>query len=217
MEIRKAIVGVVVCGLLLGACSAGAPHRVESEEFDPTFGSKTFSSLLVVGVYQDQTFRVSGETTLAEELKQRGLSASPSYDLLPDTRASAAELESAITAGSFDGVLTIATLDPGYEYDAGDYFATRGMVSMLGGEPGAATDLGALIAWSGSGLYTLHVGLWDAETGKPVWQITTDSEDTGSASGDLRALADFIVVEMRKKGLVEQHHETLPASGDNRD
>ena len=73
---------------------------------------------------------------------------------------------------------------------------------MLGGEPGAATDFGALIAWAGSGLYTLYVGLWDAETGKPVWGITTDSADSGSASGDLRDLASMIVDELRKKGLL---------------
>ena len=107
-----------------------------------------------------------------------------------------------VTAGSFDAVFTIATLDPGYDYDAGDYMATRGVVYMLGGEPGAGTDIGSMIAWAGSGLYSLYVGLWDAETGKPVWGATTDSEDTGSESGDLRALAEMIVAELNKKGLL---------------
>ena len=193
---------LLAASLLLAACGGGAPHRVDSEEFDASFSGKTFSNLLVLGVYPDRTFRISGETTLAEELKARGIQASPSYDLIPNTRASAAEIQGVLTAGSFDGVLTIATLDPGYDYDAGDYFATRGMVYMLGGEPGAATDLGAMIAWAGSGLYTLYVGLWDAATGKPVWAVTTDSEASGSDSADQRALADFIASELRKKGLL---------------
>ena len=80
--------------------------------------------------------------------------------------------------------------------------ATRGMVYMLGGEPGAGTDLGAMIAWAGSGLYTLHVGLWDAETGKPIWQATTNSADAGSDSEELKALADVIAEELKKKGLL---------------
>ena len=71
-----------------------------------------------------------------------------------------------------------------------------------GGEPGAATDLGSMIAWAGSGLYTLYVGLWDGESGKPVWGATTDSADSGSDSNDLKALADMIVAELGKKGLL---------------
>lgn len=193
---------IVSLAILIGGCGSSPPHKIHDEEFDSSFAGKTFPNLLVLGIYPDRTFRISGETTLAEELKARGIAASPSYDLLPNTRASAAEIQSVLIAGSFDGVLTVATLDPGYDYDAGDYFATRGMVYMLGGEPGAATDLGAMIAWAGSGLYTLYVGLWDAATGKPVWSVTTDSEASGSDSADLRALADFIATELGKKGLL---------------
>ena len=202
MNIKIKMLAIVTAALLLTACAGGSPHRVTDEEFDPTFADTNFSNLLVLGIYQDRTFRVSAETTLAEELKSRGVSASPSYDLLPNTRVTAAEIQSVVASKSFDGVLTVATIDPGYDYDAGDYFATRGMVSLLGGEPGAATDLGSMIAWAGSGKYTMYVGLWDAKTGKPVWAVTTKSEDTGTASGDLRALADMIVAELSKKGLL---------------
>lgn len=193
---------IVTTALFFSACGSSPPHNVADEEFDSTFAGQTFSNLLVLGVYQDRTFRISGETTLAEELKARGINASPSYDLLPNTQASAAEIQGALTSGAFDGVLIVATIDPGYDYDAGDYFETRGMVYMLGGEPGAATDLGAMIAWAGSGVYELYVGLWDAKTGKPVWAVTTDSEDSGSESGDLKALADMIVAELQKKGIL---------------
>lgn len=196
------MLAIVATAFLVTACAGGSPHRVADEEFDQTFAGKKFSNLLVMGIYQDRTFRVSGETTIVEELKSQGVSASPSYDLLPNTRVSAAEIQSAVASSSFDGVLTVATIDPGYDYDAGDYFATRGMVVMLGGEPGAATDLGSMIAWTGSGKYILYVGLWDAETGKPVWAVTTDSADTGSDSGDLKALVDMIVGELSKKGLL---------------
>jgi hypothetical protein len=157
---------------------------------------------MVVGIYNDRTFRVSLEAAMAEDFKARGVSASPSYSLIPNPKGTkAADFEKAIREGNFDAMLTVATLDPGYDYDAGDYMGTRGAVYMLGGEPGAGTDLGAMIAWAGSGLYTLSVGLWDAETLKPVWQVTTDSATTGSESGDLKALADFVVDELSKKGV----------------
>jgi len=194
---------IIATMLLLSACSSGPPHRIDSEEFATEFSGKTYSNLLIIGVYEDRTFRVSGETSLAEELKSRGVAASPSYDLIPDSSAIKADaLADIVTTRGFDAILTIATLDPGYDYDAGDYMATRGVVYMLGGEPGAGTDLGAMIAWAGSGLYTLHVGLWDAATQTPVWQVTTDSESSGSESGDLRTLADFVVDTLRSKGLL---------------
>lgn len=200
MNRKSLLLAVVFTALFISACSSGPPHRVADEEFDSTFAGQKFSNLLVLGVYEDRTFRVSSETTLAEALKARGVTASPSYDVLPNTQASAEQIQSALAAGNFDGVLTVATIDPGYDYDAGDYFATRGMVYMLGGEPGAATDIGSLVAWAGSGYYELFVGLWDAATGKPVWVVTTDSADTGSESSDLKALADMIVMELQKKG-----------------
>jgi hypothetical protein len=83
----------------------------------------------------------------------------------------------------------------------GDYFATRGMVYLLGGKPGAATDMGAMVAWAGSGLYEMYIGLWDAKTAKPVRQITTDSSSSGSNADDIKTLADFVVDTMREKGL----------------
>ena len=144
-EIRTA---TFVSVIILSACGGGASHVIDSEELSQEFAGKTYTNLLIIGVYPDRTFRVSGETSLAEEFKSRGI------------------------------------------------------VYMLGGEPGAGTDLGSMIAWAGSGTYTLHVGLWDAETQKPVWQVTTNSESTGSESGDLRTLADFVVATLREKSLL---------------
>jgi len=68
--------------------------------------------------------------------------------------------------------------------------------------PGAGTDMGAFIAWAGSGLYTMYIGLWDAGTGQAVWQATTNSATTGSESGDTKALADFVVDTLQAKGLL---------------
>jgi hypothetical protein len=76
------------------------------------------------------------------------------------------------------------------------------MVYMLGGEPGAATDLGALIAWAGSVRFSLYVGLWDGQNGKPVWQATTNSSSTGSETEDLKALADFVYQSLSERSLL---------------
>lgn len=195
---------IIFVALSMTACGSTAPHRVDQEEMSTTWGGQPFSDLLVIGVYDDRTYRVSAETAFAEQLKSQGIKASPSYDFMPNLSnlENNVAIAEQLATRSHDGVLVVATLDEGYDYDAGDYFATRGMVYLLGGEPGAATDTGSFIAWAGSGYYTLYVGLWDSKTGQPVWQISTDSETTGSESGDTRALADFVASTLREKGML---------------
>ena len=66
---------LAVLVIVLSACAGGPPHRVNSEELNQEFVGKSFTNLLIIGVYKDRTFRVSGETSLAEELKSRGIAA----------------------------------------------------------------------------------------------------------------------------------------------
>ena len=188
---------------LLNACSS-VPHTLAEEEMSSDWNGKAFEDLLVIGAYTDKSFRVSAETQFVEELKSRGLKATASYTLIPDTTAldSNDEIRTKLATMPHDAILIIATLDEGYDYDVGDYYATRGMVYLLGGKPGAATDMGAFIAWAGSGGYSLYIGLWDAQKYEPVWQASTSSETTGSESQDTKALADFVVNTLRGKGLL---------------
>lgn len=197
---------LLLIGLLVGLLNAcgSVPHKVDQEQMSSDWSGKAFDDLLVIGAYTDRSFRVGAETQFVEELKSRGVKATVSYTLIPDTTTldSNDELREKLAGMPHDAVLIVATLDEGYDYDIGDYYATRGAVYLLGGRPGAATDMGAFIAWAASGIYSLYIGLWDAQKYEPVWQITTDSETTGSESGDTRALADFVVDLLRGKGLL---------------
>lgn len=187
---------------VLPACSS-APHKIHDEWMISTWRGEPFQNLLVIGVYDDRTYRVSAETGFVEELKVRGVSAEPSYDIIPDIEALDSEDKVAVLSSQPNEVaLSIATIDPGYDFDYEDAMETRGMVVLLGGRPGPFTDMGNFISWAGSGRYTLHVALWDIDTQKPIWQITTDSHTTGSESGDIKALADFVVKTLREKGLL---------------
>lgn len=199
------IIGVITA-ISVGLNCASAPHRIAKEEVASEWAGAVYTDILVIGAYNDRPYRIGAETSFAEVLKSKGLTATPSYDLLPrlDDLESNAEIANQLATTSHDGVLIVATLDEGYDYDVGDYYATRGMVYLLGGEPGAGTDMGAFLAWAGSGLYTLYVGLWDVKTQDPIWQITTDSKTTGSESGDTVALAEFVVENLRGKGLLGQ-------------
>ena len=203
MTFSKFLILISLSALLVLGC-ASSPHRISTEETAPN-SSKTYSDFMIIGAYNDRPYRVSSETAFADILKSKGIQASPSYDILPqlDDLDSADEMAKKLMATEHDALLVIATLDEGYDYDVGDYYATRGLVYLLGGEPGAGTDMGAFIAWAGSGIYSLYVGLWDADSYKPVWQIKTSSETTGSESGDTKTLADFVVEQLREKGLLK--------------
>lgn len=198
------LLSMVAVAFVINACGSSAPHRISDEEMSTEWSGQAFNDLLIIGVYEDRAFRVSAESGFADVLKSQGITATPSYDLLPDLTSLTTEAAviKEFAASSHDAALVVATLDPGYDYDVGDYFATRGMVYLLGGEPGAATDVGSFIAWAGSGQYSLYVGLWETKTAEAIWQISTDSETTGSESGDMQALADFVVDTLRKKGLL---------------
>ena len=189
--------------LVLTACSS-APHRIADEDLSKEWSGQPYKDLLLIGAYTDRPTRVSAEAAFAEMLKARGIMATPSYDLMPDLTALEDNVMIAEKLATLqqDAVLVIATLNEGYDYDVGDYFATRGLVYLLGGEPGAATDMGSFIAWAGSGQYELYVGLWDAKTAQQVWQITTYSSSSGSDTEDNKAPADFLVSTMSEKGLL---------------
>lgn len=203
MSTLRPLITVSATLALLGCASA--PHRVAQESVSPEFAGETYGDLLVIGAYEDRAFRAGSETAFVEELRSRGIRASPSYALIPDLASldDEATMQELLAREGHDAVLSVATIDAGYDYDYEDYLETRGLVYLLGGRPGAFTDTGAFLSWAGSGSYRLDLGLWDAASLQPVWLITTDSQTTGSETGDTRALTDFVVETLRSRGLLE--------------
>jgi hypothetical protein len=188
---------------MLPACG-GPPHKIHEEWMVPVWRGKPFQKLLIIGVYDDRTYRASAETGFVEELKALGVAAQPSYDVIPDldTIDTDDKVAQALSSRKSDAVLTVATIDPDSKLDYQDALEKRGLVYLLGGRPGPFTDMGGYRSWAGSGHYTLHVALWNVDTQKPIWQATTKSHSTDSESGDIKALADFVVATLRKKGLL---------------
>lgn len=215
MNENKSRVGLllpVVAAAVTWGCSS-TPHKIAEEEISAHWSGEPYDDLLVVGVYEDRAHRVGAESTLVEALKSHGVSATPSFDLLPrlESLDSEQEVARALAGSGHDGLLIVATLDEGYDYDVGDYFATRGIVYLLGGKPGAATNTGSFLAWAASGSYSLYLGLWDAASLKPVWEAETDSQTTESESGDTRALAGFAHQTLRERGLIEGNEKATAA------
>ncbi len=206
MRKQLALLSVVSTVFLLSACGSSAPHRISDEEMSAAWGGQTYKDLIIVGVYSDRATRVGSETAFAEELTERGVKSSPSYDVIRDLSelSSEAAIRNALASTTYDAILTVTTIQEAEEYTYGDALETRGMVFLLTGrtQAGAFEQTANLIAWANSGSYSLHVGLWDSKTQEPIWQVTTDSVASDSEAADRRALADFVVERLRAKGLL---------------
>lgn len=199
----KKLIGILAAALVLSGCSSTL-HQIADEELTPGETLKAYHDILIIGYYDDRPYRVSAETLFAEVLKSKGVEAEPSYDLLPqlDNTDSDALLMQKLKDGNHDSMIIVATVDEGYDFDLEDYYATKGMFSLMGFRTGKYYELGSFISWAGSGRYELYVGLWDAGTLKPVWQITTHSTTSGSDTDDNKALAEFVYEKLREKGLL---------------
>jgi len=195
---------LIITVAVMGPACSSTLHRIQSEEVSTEWKGQKYANILIIGVYDDRTYRVSAETAFAEELKSQGVLAEPSYDIVPDLDSLDSEEDIAQLLGGWhnDAVLSVATIDPGYDYDYEDHLSTKGMVVLLGGRPGPYTSLGSFITWAGSGYYKPHVALWDPASQRPLWQATTNSQTTGSESGDTKALAQFVVATLREKGML---------------
>ncbi|WP_455201419.1 hypothetical protein [Kaarinaea lacus] len=198
-----AVFAIIASTLLIYACST-TPHQVEKETPVSNWNGKPYKNLLIIGVYEDRPFRISSEISFADDLKSKGVKASPSYELIPQLSAldNATAISDATYAKGFDALLTIATTELNEEYTYEDALEARGMVRLLGGRPGPGTEAGILISYLSSGTYALHIGLWDAKTQKPVWQVTTHSVFQDSTSDEIKSLADLVVQKLRSKGLI---------------
>lgn len=74
---------------------------------------------------------------------------------------------------------------------------------MLGGEPGAGTQIGSLVDWAGSGQQQLHVQVYDKQAKQIVWQADIDANDSGSEVQNIQALTRFVVDQMQARAIIQ--------------
>lgn len=189
-----------ICLGLLAACTS-TQHKVDNENLSDAWDGQPRSNLLVVGLYEEQGDRVSIESVLAARLTAQGVTASPSYQLVPDLAAGADSIARAIAEGGHDGVLTMATLEGGEQFDYEAHQNAYAMVRLLGSE-GTFTRLGGYADQAAAARHVLDFGLFDAKSLEPVWNATTDSREADTGTAGIERLSDWLVGELRSRSLV---------------
>jgi len=167
--------------------------------------AKIYSNLLFIGAYDNRQYRVSAETLFTDVLKKEGIEAAPSYNLLPglENIQSNTQVADKLKGTQYDGVLVVTVLAKRDSLVMDNYEASKGFMYLLDGRPRRSAERGSFIAWAGTGSFEIYAGLWDAETLRPVWQVTTDAKTTGSDTEDNKLLAEFVAEQLKQKGVVK--------------
>ncbi|MCG9712532.1 hypothetical protein L1D29_06870 [Shewanella insulae] len=188
---------------MMTGCSS-LPHEIASEQLSDQL-NKQYQSLTVMAAQTDPTSRKMVERQLADDLEQRHISATPSFESLPDTTkiTDGTKLQAYADSQASEALLIISVTDEGYDYGYDNYLETRGWVYMLGGEPGPGTQLGSLISWAGSGQQQLHVQVYDKQAKQTIWQADIDAKDSGSEVQNIQALTRFVVDQMQVRTIIQ--------------
>ena len=179
---------ISVFAIFMAACASTEVHELSSESNQTSQNIQPYQSIVISVDVKDKYAKANAENVLVDVLQQKGVQAF--------------RTDQPTATMTHSAVVLIDVLDEGYDYDYDDYLATRGTVYLLGGEPGAGTNLGSLISWAGSGKYSLRITVYDMMSEKAVWSGTTYSNSSGDANQDLVELASFIDKQLSQRGLI---------------
>jgi len=188
---------------LVTACSTAPRHHIETEVRSPGWQGEPFRNVLIVAAYEDRAFRISSESIAADELTEKAVDASASYDLIPElgTLDDEAAVRAALEGTDFDAIITVVTLEANEDFDFETYSAQYSLVRLLGSE-GTFTRIGGAIDYYESGRFVLDLAVCDARTLEPVWHATTDSYSMEESSQQARTVADFLIRVLQERGFI---------------
>jgi len=200
------LAGAIIVLALATACSTTNSNQIKTEERNPNWQARELDKVLVIGVY-DRTYRISAESVFAAELQEQGINAMTSYEVFPDLQqmGEASEVKPKLDQLDVDAVLTIATVESRQQYDRGDWWATYGLLTVLGADSDRAgdwADVQDASDYYSQGELELDVSLFDAKSLQPIWNATTDSYMFNQGDADeVTQLADFMVAELAARGI----------------
>lgn len=194
----------LLCGMLSG-CASGPSTKLVSAWQLQGYNSTGFRTVLVVGVSREGGRRRTFEDAFCYQLKGRGVTAIPSYTLIPeDGQASNDKLEAAIRESGAQGVLTTRMLGTNtkVDYNQGLYQAVPVYVDSFYGYYGTAYAYTYVPMAETTTVVTLETDVFDATTLKMVWSGTTQTTDPTSLRQEMAAFAKVIIDEMAKRGVL---------------
>jgi hypothetical protein len=202
---RGAVVPIACLVLLV---TAGCASQFEMTEVwrDPSFNSGPVRNLLVVGVRKDPVRRRLWEDAFTQECNDRGVTATPSYQLFPDAPPDTQDVIEAVRKSGYDAVLssvrlpneTHSTYFPGnfrrQPVTVEDYFGRFHTYLQDVQDPGhTETDEVRLI----------ETDIWTTSNGGHlIWSGTLRTLESVNSNSVDAAVSKDIMPELEKQGLV---------------
>jgi len=121
-SLRISILACIVAAGLSGCASSG----LVNVWMDPQYAAKPMMNILVVAIKPDVARRRLWEDAFADALRQRGVTATPSYQLFPNELPDTNGIAAAVRENSYDGCIVTVKLPsetltqdvPGYTTDS---------------------------------------------------------------------------------------------------
>jgi hypothetical protein len=187
---------------------------------DPAGTPKPYRKLLVVGISDNAQRRQTFEEVFASEVGKKGAVGMASYTITGvNAKPSRALLEEAVKKSGADGVITtrltgmkekrqartgFVVTDRGFTNPAfsGDEVSSVDVFDFYGGSVSYAEFEHKTVDVTMSTSVTVETNLFDARTGRLVWSGTAVVKDPKGLITVSTELADMVVKEMIKDGLL---------------
>ena len=209
----KRIKQLVLLFLALSLSNCGSSTSITSAYKEPTANNLNFKKVFVVAMSDRVSARQSVESSIAQLLTSRGVSAIKSLDILPpgfrteDNHKDKDLLLQKIREKGCDGIITIALIDqqhesryvPGTNYYpmAYPYYGAFGAYYSYGYSnfysPGYYTD---------DKIYFLEANLYDANTEKLIWSAQSKTYNPDSLESFLMGYSKALSEQMDKDGIM---------------
>jgi len=204
---RSSVVAAAFYVAVFSACASGPSTQLVSAWQAPGYIPTGFNRVLVIMVTRDGGRRRTFEDGFAYQLTGCGVTAIPSYKLIPeDGQVPNDRLEAAIRTSGANGVLatrflgtnTNVTYTPGYVYGAapayyGGFYGYYGTAWGYDYVPPMATT---------STVVTLETDVFDAAKLEMVWSGTTQTTNPTTIGQEMQGFAKIVVDAMAQRGIL---------------
>jgi hypothetical protein len=182
--------------LVLAAC---APTTTIEQAWTTPTAQAPMHNVVTLFVSNNQTMRHAGEDKLAMDLAQRGVRATPGYQVLGDQFQGGADAAKAqLQTMGYDGVVTMRIVDreKQIDYAPGTF---DGYWGTWGGYWGPYAGYGSY-AYTYD-IYRLETAAYSLKTNQLLWSVLTKSVDPSSARKLLDSTSKIVAGDLTARGL----------------
>lgn len=189
--------------IILPGC---ATTSLQNSWKDPGVQAKQYRKLLVVGLANKLQMRQVFEEVFTGEVRKQGVAGIPSYTItgVAEPKPDRASVEEAVKKSGADGVITTRVVDVKRNTDVhtGFVMTDRGMTDIYGVPATYATFVHQPVEVTSSTEAAIETNLFDAETGRLVWSVTSRAVNPEGIINVTRELANLVVKAMARDGLI---------------